>query len=710
MSASEDGQPIKEVEELDIVGPSQIEQVQEDNSQEKGKAVPSSDATTTQEAPSLPGAETVTPQSDNSAIKPIPNEPKVKRTVEYRQETDGTLLYTRSVSDDEKAKRPFTGAVFEIVDVNVTAETKDTTKSSDNAGGDGTNTSAPIVSWVGRQFMRIYSHCVINALQSVVNYYPRHSVIGDPIELFEPYAILVHHWDALKEYREKFRPEVLSQDVDSKDCLLMDTYEHLGYILDFLEDMWGEKVRKEKERWAQAVPTASYEMLWLLLKPGTDVYFDIDRSRSREPFVVSHVYMGMYNKAVFEYKVRLWHLGGSDHRYIQPEEMDATIRRFDGERPIQSLEVFPCQYLDGHEKRKAALIKRGQRFLELRHKKCMYFDGESSTVPRREEPKWDLGLIENLVLKPHYKNLILNISKTFMDQKHASPKKSHDALESFIEDDSASETEHETETTTFQPWSADFIENKGKGLVFLLHGKPGVGKTYTAECIAEHIKRPLLPITCADIGVDPAKVEDNLVRWFKIARSWDAVMLLDEADIYMEYRQIHDLTRNNLVASFLRAIEYYEGILFLTTNRVGTFDEAFLSRINLTIYYPDFQDDEREMIWNNYFDKLEREAGDQFYVSDSTKEYASGSEAVRQLKWNGREIRNVNLAQAEGSKDKKGRFVVKRDHIKVTAELSKEFKNYMVSVHKKNESQRAQLMGYRYDAFNIPNVPKQDFI
>ena len=53
---------------------------------------------------------------------------------------------------------------------------------------------------------------------------------------------------------------------------------------------------------------------------------------------------------------------------------------------------------------------------------------------------------------------------------------------------------------------------------------------------------------------------------------------------------------------------------------------------------------------------------------------------------------------------------MKRDHIKVTAEMSKEFKNYMVSVHKKNESQRAQLMGYRYDAFNSPNVPKQDFV
>jgi len=242
-----------------------------------------------------------------------------------------------------------------------------------------------------------------------------------------------------------------------------------------------------------------------------------------------------------------------------------------------------------------------------------------------QDAKWDMGLVENLVLKPDFKNLILNLSKTFMGQKSVSKGKE----------------ENESENSeVVQSWSADFVQNKGKGLIFLLHGKPGVGKTYTAECIAEHVKRPLLPITCADIGVDPAKVENNLMRWFKLARSWDAVMLLDEADIYMEYRQIHDLNRNNLVASFLRAIEYYEGILFFTTNRVGTFDEAFLSRITLTIYYPDFEDEERETTWHNYFDKLEREASHQFYVSDSTKEYATGSEAVKQLRWNGREIRN----------------------------------------------------------------------
>jgi hypothetical protein len=83
-------------------------------------------------------------------------------------------------------------------------------------------------------------------------------------------------------------------------------------------------------------------------------------------------------------------------------------------------------------------------------------------------------------------------------------------------------------------WSADFIEGKGKSQIILLHGKPGVGKTYTAECIAEHTRRPLMSLTCADIGTQAEEVEENLAYHFNAAREWGAFVLIDEADIYME--------------------------------------------------------------------------------------------------------------------------------------------------------------------------------
>lgn len=86
-------------------------------------------------------------------------------------------------------------------------------------------------------------------------------------------------------------------------------------------------------------------------------------------------------------------------------------------------------------------------------------------------------------------------------------------------------------------------------------------------------------------------------------------------------------------------MENCQSILFLTTNRVGAFDDAFISRIHISLYYPDFTEEDRKQVWKTFFDKLEDERGDIMRVPIGTKDYTEGQE-VRALKWNGREIRN----------------------------------------------------------------------
>ena len=86
-------------------------------------------------------------------------------------------------------------------------------------------------------------------------------------------------------------------------------------------------------------------------------------------------------------------------------------------------------------------------------------------------------------------------------------------------------------------------------------------------------------------------------------------------------------------------MEYYRGILFLTTNRVGQFDDAFISRIHVVIHYADFQDSERERIWMNFFKKLEDERKD-IQISQKVKRYVLTDPEMKGIKWNGREIRN----------------------------------------------------------------------
>jgi ATPase family protein associated with various cellular activities (AAA) len=78
--------------------------------------------------------------------------------------------------------------------------------------------------------------------------------------------------------------------------------------------------------------------------------------------------------------------------------------------------------------------------------------------------------------------------------------------------------------------SVDLVRGKGKGLIILLHGEPGVGKTSTAECVADHTRRPLFPITCGDIGDNAESVEKNLDVNFQLAHKWGCVLLLDEAE------------------------------------------------------------------------------------------------------------------------------------------------------------------------------------
>lgn len=94
----------------------------------------------------------------------------------------------------------------------------------------------------------------------------------------------------------------------------------------------------------------------------------------------------------------------------------------------------------------------------------------------------------------------------------------------------------------------DFIRGKGSGLVILLHGVPGVGKTTTAEAVALNNSKPLFALTSGDLGSTPRDVEKALRETFRLATLWDCVLLLDEADLFLAKRDVGDMERNSLVS------------------------------------------------------------------------------------------------------------------------------------------------------------------
>lgn len=188
---------------------------------------------------------------------------------------------------------------------------------------------------------------------------------------------------------------------------------------------------------------------------------------------------------------------------------------------------------------------------------------------------------------------------------------------------------------------SDIIGGKGGGCVFLLHGEPGQGKTLTAETVAEDLRRPLYSISVGELGTDPDQLEERLREILDLATVWDAVLLLDEADIFLEARDEKDVLRNAMVGVFLRLLEYHQGVLFLTTNRVRNIDRAFYSRISVAIGFTKADLEKRMKVWTNLLG-----AAGITLAAEQIKDLAG-----RDL--NGRQIKNVirtasTLAKLDG--------------------------------------------------------------
>lgn len=129
----------------------------------------------------------------------------------------------------------------------------------------------------------------------------------------------------------------------------------------------------------------------------------------------------------------------------------------------------------------------------------------------------------------------------------------------------------------------DIITGKAGGIFILSEGNPGVGKTLTAEIYAEQMERALYTVQCSQLGVDPEEIEKRLKKVLERAQRWGAVLLLDEADVYVRARST-DIRHNAIVGVMLRVIEYYNGLLFMTTN-LSNIDDAIKSRATAHVVY-----------------------------------------------------------------------------------------------------------------------------
>lgn len=156
----------------------------------------------------------------------------------------------------------------------------------------------------------------------------------------------------------------------------------------------------------------------------------------------------------------------------------------------------------------------------------------------------------------------------------------------------------------------DIIKGKTGGTIVICTGEPGTGKTLTAEVMSEVAKRALYRVDCSQLGTSVDDIEKNLGIVLKRATRWGAVLLIDEADVYIRARG-DDIQQNAIVGVFLRLLEYYHGILFMTSNRAVSIDDAILQRATAWVRYNVPTEDEKVRIWSILSANYEHPLGDE---------------------------------------------------------------------------------------------------
>lgn len=201
-------------------------------------------------------------------------------------------------------------------------------------------------------------------------------------------------------------------------------------------------------------------------------------------------------------------------------------------------------------------------------------DWNTLTPPEVEIPvhPWIVvfHLQKHLRLRAHVAQLTEYVYDTAIAEKLVLPKDQKELVKLLID----------TKGGAFQ----DIVAGKSGGAIVLLSGAPGTGKTLTAEVYAESEQRALYSVQCSQLGMNPETLEKSLMVVFDRARRWNAVMLLDEADVYVHERGT-SMQQNAIVGVFLRVLEYQGTVLFLTTNRPEDVDDAIASRCIARLAY-----------------------------------------------------------------------------------------------------------------------------
>ncbi|ETS86225.1 hypothetical protein PFICI_00053 [Pestalotiopsis fici W106-1] len=483
-------------------------------------------------------------------------------------------------------------------------------------------------------------------LYDVIGNYPSDPINVDDVQIESPYRSLFFYREELEETGVK-----RFEENDDQESLA-----HLKLLLSWIDTHF-ETERASYKRCIKGSPKAiSYDHLWTIFRPGTTVYSEI----LQQPRAFRVVNLS-YDTGELASLVLQVSFVDFDGERVGSRKSSLCIPKYSGVQDIEDLPAMPLDFIENANEVRDALMERGKKFEGYVGQHYLQYDGIA--VKRIQDGYARFNVTGRVMIdcktyhriEPNDSFRVLGLNNSddssrrdrlmkrvtgnneFVSDRIVHDKLSDDDLllcnatvrgysftvKKFLEffadqlcpiewntrcfDDLVLDVEIKRTVQALVATHAekreafdDIVKGKGQGLVCVLHGPPGVGKTLTAECVAEYVQRPLYMVSSGDLGTNSVDLDKTLTKIMDMTSTWRAVLLIDEADVFLERRSLHDLHRNAMVSVFLRVLEYYAGILFLTTNRVNTFDDAFKSRIHIPIRYTELSIESRIQIWSNF--------------------------------------------------------------------------------------------------------------
>lgn len=221
--------------------------------------------------------------------------------------------------------------------------------------------------------LKIHSLHLINALRQVIRYYPGLNFSGVPVTIREPFMSLVHYMKELEEYKTN-HPQGHDEDY------VLTTNSHIDVLLGFLDQRLGQELRLERERHLRQPPVATYEFLWLLFRPGDQIFvLPEDNKEERHPYIFA-----LMNPKVLimtrSYEALIWRIDIHESG-LGPCEEIRLVQPFEGEKEISSLKICPRAFLPNYSQAREKFIARGMTFVSLFEPSYMEHTGTTHPSP-----------------------------------------------------------------------------------------------------------------------------------------------------------------------------------------------------------------------------------------------------------------------------------------------------------------------------------------